>query len=218
MITILIADDHALFRAALRKLLDKEPGFEVVAEAANGREALALVEKHRPDVLLLDLNMPQLPGLDVLQRMAEARTSTRVILLAAEIEKEEMLEALRFGASGLVMKSMASRLLYKCIRGVMAGEYWVNRETVGELVNIYRGAGESENGAAKPADYGLTHREYEILSTVVDGCTNKEIAQKFSISEQTVKHHLTSIFEKVGVSNRVELALFAMNQRMVADA
>lgn len=217
-ITIVIADDHALFRAAIHKLLENQPDFEVVGEASSGREALSLVEKLKPIVLLLDLNMPQHSGLEVLRRLSAARSMCRVVLLVASIERNEMREALRCGASGLVFKNMASRLLYKCIRGVLAGEYWINRETVCDLINLFRSMGETENAAPKPAAYGLTRRENEILSTVVDGYTNKEIAEKYAISEQTVKHHLTSIFEKVGVSNRLELALFAMNQGIVAGA
>jgi two-component system, NarL family, nitrate/nitrite response regulator NarL len=213
---VMIADGHELSRAALRKLIERESNMEVVGEAVDGREVLTQVEKLQPDVLLLDLSMPQLSGWNVLRRLAKSTIDVRVILLPATIEGDQAVEALRLGARGLLPKSTASQLLYKSIRTVMAGDYWVDHGTVRELVNIYRTSAESASKAAQIAKYNLTRRELEILSSVVDGCTNKDIATQFKISEQTVKHHLTSIFEKVGVSNRLELALFAMNQNLVA--
>ncbi len=213
---VMIADGHELSRAALRKLIEREVNMEVVGEAVDGREVLTQVEKLQPDVLLLDLSMPQLSGWNVLRRLAKSTMDVRVILLPATMEGDQAVEALRLGARGFLPKSTASQLLYKSIRTVMAGEYWVDHGTVRELVNLYRTSAESSSKAAQIAKYNLTRRELEILSSVVDGCTNKDIATQFKISEQTVKHHLTSIFEKVGVSNRLELALFAMNQNLVA--
>jgi len=191
-------------------------GVLTTRDAVDGREVLTQVEKLQPDVLLLDLSMPQLSGWNVLRRLAKSTMDVRVILLPATIEGGQAVEALRLGARGWLPKSTASQLLYKSIRTVMAGEYWVDHGTVRDLVNTYRTSAESASKAAQIAKYNLTRRELEILSSVVDGCTNKDIATQFKISEQTVKHHLTSIFEKVGVSNRLELALFAMNQNLVA--
>jgi two-component system, NarL family, nitrate/nitrite response regulator NarL len=213
---VMIADGHELSRAALRKLIERESNMQVVGEAVDGREVFDQVEKLQPDVLLLDMSMPQLSGWNILRRLTKSTINVRVILLPATIEGEQAVEALRLGARGLLPKSTASQLLYKSIRTVMAGDYWVDHGTVRQLVNTYRTSVDSVSKAAQIAKYNLTRRELEILSSVVDGCTNKDIAAQFKISEQTVKHHLTRIFEKAGVSNRLELALFAMNQNLVA--
>jgi two-component system, NarL family, nitrate/nitrite response regulator NarL len=216
-ITVLIADGQALFRAALRQLLKEEPGFRVVGDAGGGKEALEMLIRLQPDIALLDLNLPQQSGLEVLSRLAGANVKSRVLLLAEAMEAYQILEALRLGSRGIVFKSMSSQLLYKSIRMVMDGGYWVGRGVVSDLVNSLRTAEDPDRIPAKSSDYGLTHREFEILTTVVDGYTNKDIAEKFAISEQTVKHHLTNIFEKVGVSNRLELALRAVEQRLIYE-
>jgi two-component system, NarL family, nitrate/nitrite response regulator NarL len=213
---VMIADGHEMSRAILRKLIERESNMVVVGEAVDGRDVLAQVEKIQPDVLLLDLRMPEMSGWNILRRLAKSTVNVRVILLPASIEGDQAVEALRLGARGLLCKSTASQLLFKSIRTVMAGEYWVDHDTVRQLVTSFRLSADSVSKAAQLTKYSLTPRELEILSSVVDGCTNRDIATLFKISEQTVKHHLTSIFEKVGVSNRLELALFAMNQNLVA--
>lgn len=216
-ISVLIADGQALFRAALRQLLKKEPGFNVVGEAGSGKDAFEMLTKLQPDVALLDLSLPHQSGLEVLSKLSGANVKSRILLLAESVERYQILEALRLGARGIVFKNMSSQLLYKSIRMVMDGGYWVGRGVVSDLVDSLRTADEPDRIPAKSSNYGLTHREYEILSTVVDGYTNKDIAEKFAISEQTVKHHLTNIFEKVGVTNRLELALLAVEQRLILD-
>jgi DNA-binding NarL/FixJ family response regulator len=213
-IRILIADDHPIVRDGLRRLLETEPDFQVVGQAADGREAVKLVKEVQPDVLLLDLSMPRLPGLEVLRELSDSSSPVRTILLAAAIEKEQIIEALQMGARGVVLKESATQLLFKGIRTVMAGQYWVGREKVSDLVAALRGLVAS--GGEKPdKNFGLTRRELEIVSTIVAGYTNRDIAQKFSLSEDTVKHHLTHIFDKLGVSSRLELAMFAVNHRIV---
>jgi DNA-binding NarL/FixJ family response regulator len=213
-IRILIADDHPIVRDGLRRLLETEPDFQVVGQAADGREAVKLVREVQPDVLLLDLSMPRLPGLEVLRELSDSSSPVRTILLAAAIEKEQIIEALQMGARGVVLKESATQLLFKGIRTVMAGQYWVGREKVSDLVAALRGLVAS--GGEKPdKNFGLTRRELEIVSTIVAGYTNRDIAQKFSLSEDTVKHHLTHIFDKLGVSSRLELAMFAVNHRIV---
>ncbi len=210
-IRILIADDHPIFRDGLRKLLEAEPGFEVVGEAADGVEAIKLVQQLKPDILLLDLAMPRLPGLETLRELTSVDWSVRTIILTAAIEKPQIVEALQLGARGVVMKESATAMMLKSIRSVMDGEFWVGRESVSSLVTLLR---ESVAVPQKPKRFGLTSRELEVVAAIVSGYTNKDIAQKFSISEQTVKHHLTSIFDKLGVANRLELALFAVNNRL----
>ena len=215
-IRILIADDHAIFRDGLRKLLEAEPGFTVVGEAADGSEAVMLAVRLQPDILLLDLAMPRTPGLDALPELASACPNLRTILLTAAIERPQVAKALQLGARGVVMKESATQLLLKCIRTVMKGEYWVGREGVTDLVQYLReGARDTRQKEPLRKDFGLTAREMEIVAAIVGGYTNRDIAQKFSISEDTVKHHLTNVFDKLGVSNRLELALFAVHHRLV---
>jgi two-component system, NarL family, nitrate/nitrite response regulator NarL len=216
-IRVLIADDHPIFREGLRKLLESEAGFEVVGEAQDGGEAVKMARQLRPDILLLDMAMPQVTGLLALQDLAEGGDSVRTILLTASIDQDDMVTALQFGARGIVLKDAATQMLFKCIRCVMDGQYWVGREGVANLVQTLRRmiASAAEQPAKKT--FGLTKREMEIVGTIVSGYSNKEIAKKFTISEDTVKHHLTNIFNKTGVSSRLELALFAVNHKLVED-
>jgi len=212
-VRIIIADDHPIFRDGLRRLLESEHDFAVVAEASDGVEAVSLVRKLKPEVLLLDLAMPRRHGIEALREMSSSSMPVRTILLTAAAEKSQIVEALQLGARGLVMKDSATQILLRSIRAVMNGEYWVGRESVSDLVEYLRSLMESSGRRARQA-YGLTPRELQIVSAVVAGYANKEIAEHFKISEDTVKHHLSNIFDKLGVSTRLELALFAVNQSL----
>ena len=217
-IRILIADDHPIFRRGLRALLEAEPDFEVAGEAADGTEVLEMVPRLRPDVLLLDLAMPRLAGMETLRELAASSAPPgqplRIVILTVAIEKKQIVESLQLGAHGIILKDAAAQLLIKALRSVIAGQYWVGRESVGDLVEYLR-------RISSPAPIGregtpsLTSREREILSAVVMGLTNREIAEKLSISEDTVKHHLSRIFDKVGVSHRLELAMYAVNHGLI---
>ena len=216
-IRILVADDHPIFRDGLRKLLEAEPDFRVIGEASDGQEAVKLSHELKPDVLLLDLAMPRQPGLDALRELTAAATPVRTILLTVAIEKAQLVEALQLGARGVVLKETSTELLLKSIRSVVAGQYWVGREAVTDLVRVLRDLIPAAGEEAKKKAFGLTPRELEVVSAIVLGYTNKDIARKFTISEDTVKHHLTNIFDKVGVSNRLELALFSIEHRLVGS-
>lgn len=213
-ISILIADDHPIFRDGLRRLLEAEPGLKVIGEACDGAEAVKMARELKPDILLLDLAMPRHPGLEALRDLSSGQQSVRVILLTAAAEKQQIVEALQLGARGVVLKDSATQLLLKSIYTVMSGEYWVGRESVSNLVQYLRSLVQSSGEEARQKKFGLTPRELEIVSAVVAGYANKEIAEYFKISEDTVKHHLSNIFDKLGVSTRLELALFAVNQSL----
>lgn len=217
-IRILIADDHPLFRDGLRRLLQAQPGFEVVGEASDGDVLVALTRKTKPDILLLDLSMPRQDGMAVLRELSAAKIPVRTLLLTASIEKSQIVQALKLGAYGVIMKESTTQRLFDSIHCVMAGQYWVGRESITDLVRALRTvAAPTENGL-RARDYGLTPREMEIVTLVVAGYSNPDIAQRCSISEQTVKHHVSNVFDKLGVSNRLELALFAVNHRLTAVA
>ncbi len=215
-IRIVIADDHPIFRDGLRRLLEAESDLKVIGEACDGAEAVKLAQQLKPDILLLDLAMPRMPGLEALRELSTSSgsNSMRVILLTAAAEKKQIVEALQLGARGVVLKDSATQLLLKSIHTVMAGEYWVGRESVSNLVQYLRTLVQSSGEDARQKKFGLTPRELEIVSAVVAGYSNKEIAGYFKISEDTVKHHLSNIFDKLGVSTRLELALFAVNQSL----
>jgi two-component system, NarL family, nitrate/nitrite response regulator NarL len=215
-IHLVIADDHPIFRDGLRRLLESEPDLKVIGEARDGSEAVKLARQLKPEIMLLDLAMPKHPGLEALHDLSTGggANSVRVILLTAAIEKDQIVQALQLGARGVVMKDSATQVLLKAIHTVMAGEYWVNRESVSNLVQYLQTMVQSTTQDAKKKKFGLTPRELEIVSAVVAGMANKEIAEYFKISEDTVKHHLSNIFDKLGVSTRLELALFAVNQSL----
>ncbi|MGA7460430.1 MAG: response regulator transcription factor [Candidatus Korobacteraceae bacterium] len=216
-VRIVIADDHTIFRDGLRRLLEAEPELEVTGEAADGTEAVAQTRQLKPDILLLDLAMPRVPGMDTLRELSNdgSNLPTKIIVLTAAVERLEIVQALQLGARGVVMKEAATQLLMKAIRTVMLGQYWIGREAVGDIVEFMR---TNPSADKPPRNYGLTKREMDILTTIVAGLSNKEIAKKFSLSEDTVKHHLTNIFDKVGVASRLELALFAINNRLTEPA
>lgn len=212
-IRIVTVDDHPIFRDGLRRLLEAEGGFEVVGEAGSCREAVECVAALAPDVLLLDLAMPDGSGLDVL-RAIERSAGVRPILLTAGADKRETLEALQLGARGLVLKHSATPLLHKCIRAVMAGEYWFGRDRMPDLVEALRQL--SEPPPRSPVQT-LTRREVHVIAAVAGGATNRDIADDLGLSEQTVKNHLSHIFDKVGVSSRLELALYAFHHKLLPE-
>ena len=214
-IRIVIADDHPIFRDGLRRLVEYEPEFELAGEAANGLDALEVISKAKPDILLLDLAMPKLSGIEVLRKLARARLAMKTIMLTAAIEQPQITEALRLGARGVVMKESATQLLVKSIHCVLEGQYWVGRDNVSGLIAALQKADIPREAPAET--YHLTAREREVINAIVEGFTNKEIASRYKISERTVKHHLSNIFDKVGVSNRLELALFSVNHSLMEE-
>src|SRR5271157_3436871 len=214
-IRILIADDHPIVRDGLRKLLSLEDDFEIVAEASDGREVLEKVQELDPDVLLLDLRMPNLDGLSTLQALQQTNKRTRVIVLTASEDKNEFVQAMKLGCSGIVLKQTAPELIVKSIRKVHGGEIWLDSHTTAAVMRQFAAPGEvaGSGGSGKTRERSpLSQREREIVQLVAQGYKNKEMAEKMFISEQTVKNHLHNIFDKLGVSDRLELALYAIHK------
>jgi DNA-binding NarL/FixJ family response regulator len=212
-VRVVIADDHPTFRDGLTRLLETEGDLHVVGSAGDGEEATRLVHELEPDLLLLDVAMPRKPGLVALREMREQEVRARIILVTAALDRDELISGLQLGAQGIVLKESASEVLFKSIRAVMSGCYWVGRNRVTDLTATLR-----ELATAQPRPdrkhFGLTPREIEIINVVLAGSSNSDIAAKFAISEKTVKHHTTNIFDKLGVSNRLELALFAVHHKI----
>ena len=229
-IRVVLADDECLFRASLRQLLsvptqvirevygvDVGAGFEVVGEAGSGEDTVRVVNSVRPDLLLLDLSMPRMSGLEALRELS-GRDSIRSILLAGTIDRTHLLTAVNLGVRGLLLKDVTTELLFEAIMCVMAGQCWLEQTLVTHLLETVRPLIQSSTGAGGNRSYGLTPRERQVLEMVVAGCPNKEIARACSVSEQTIKHHLTRVFDKTGVSSRVELVMVATKQGLIDGA
>ena len=213
-VRVLIADDHPVVRVGLRNVLQADPKVQVVGEARDGAEALNMTRSLRPDILLLDLAMPKVQGMEALRELTSESNPTRTIVLTGLIDKRQVLEALQLGARGVVLKDAAVEHLGACIRSVMQGQYWLEGRPVQNLVQVLRDL--TQQTAPPPRKtFGLTARELEVVTLITEGCTNKDIAHTFGISEETVKRHLTNIFNKLGVGNRLELALFALNHNLL---
>ena len=214
-IRILVADDHAIFRDGLRKLLEGAEDVQIVGEASNGLECTKMLAKLKPDILLLDLRMPEKDGLGVLEEVNFDNLPTRVIVLTAAEDDRDVVRAMRLGARGVVLKQSASDLLHKSIRKVHEGEIWLDNRMTAEVIDAFKKSSESGQRREKPL---LSDREKEIVQLVAQGFRNREIGEKLFISEQTVKNHLHNIFDKLGVSDRLELALYAIHHRLIDQA
>jgi two-component system nitrate/nitrite response regulator NarL len=217
VVTVLIADDDPIVRQAVRSVLEVSGGFGVVGEAEDGKMAAELVKETDPDILLLDLLMPNLPGLEALRAITTAGSKVRTVLLCSAISAKQVLEALQLGARGVVLKKRVVELL-PALDAVMTGQYWIESQSVSNVVQVVqRLSAASPQPSLSQGRFGLTAREIEIISFITQGCMNRDIANSLSITEETVKRHLTNIFNKVGMSNRLELALFAIEHGLVRN-
>jgi len=215
-IRIVLADHQQIFRDGLKSLLDSEPEFLVIGWAGSALHTLRMVHDLHPDVLLLDLALPG-GGLGVLQKLALMPEPVRTIALTASIDQDTFVSALQHGARGVILKESTKALLFKSIRTVIADEYWVGREYVGPLVERLRRLTEQCEAEGHAKRFKLTRREMQIVTAVAAGESNKGIAQRLSLSEDTVKHHVSHVFDKLGVFSRLELAVFAINHKLVKD-
>jgi two-component system nitrate/nitrite response regulator NarL len=214
---ILLADRQEIFRDGLRRMLESEPDFVVVGAAGNAREALQLVRDLDPDVLLLDLALHGGESLEILRTLAATPHRVRTIGLIAGVEEDVLEAALQHGARGTIRKESATALLFKSIRTVFGDEHWICRDDSGPAVDETSGAAPQGGVDAHARRFRLTRREMDIVSAVAAGESNKGIARKLSLSEDTVKHHVSHVFDKLGVFSRLELAVFAFNHDLVKD-
>jgi DNA-binding NarL/FixJ family response regulator len=216
-IRIVIADEDSKFRRSLRGLFESEADLQVLGEAPDAAGAIKLIRDRKPDILLLDLTLPKRSELQPGNGHSNELAAVRMVVMLKSIEKAHIVEAFRLGAHGIVLKTSAPQGFLQSFRSVMTGHYCVVGESVDILVEALRDVLSHGNGATSPKDYGLTPRELDIIAKITSGRSNKEVGEEFSISERTVKHHLTNIFSKVGVTSRLQLALFAVSHQLMAN-
>ena len=215
--SVVLADDDPIVREVVRERLASSPEFEVVGEAEDGRSAVEKVEKLHPDVLILDLLMPNIPGIEALRELANKRAQGHTIVFSSAVGTHEILQALQLGARGILSKRNISDL-QSAIRSVLAGKYSIEGREISDIASLLAELSQSMAAVSQTRSYGLTHREVEVIALVTEGCSNREVASRLSITEDTVKRHLTNIFDKVGMSTRLELALFALKNKLVGKA
>ena len=213
-IKILIVDDQALFREGLASLIATQPDMKVVGQATDGGEAIAQVEGLRPDLILMDVRMPRVDGLEATRRIKVLLPDAKIVMLTISDLAQELFDAMRHGAAGYLLKNMRARRLFDEIRGVMRDEVALSPYLAGRILKEMTRQREYE-AVAKGIELGLTAREKEVLGYVVSGLSNKEIGAKLFITESTVKRHLHSILEKLHMENRVQAAAYAMRTGLV---
>ncbi len=213
-IKILIADSHPLIRVGVRDVLKANAKMTVVGEVEDGDETITETLDSQPDILLLDLTLPRLPGLEAMRAIMSGWPRIKILLLSRQIRAQHIIEALQIGARGIVLHERLAADLEPAIACVSAEGYWLGEQQVDGLVDSLHQL-VREQASPDQKNYALTRRELEVLRLIVDGCSNREIATSFGLSEETVKRHLSNIFDKVGVSTRLELALFALANHLV---
>ncbi len=214
-IQIILASTHTIFREGLRNLLHREPDLHVVAEAGEANEVLKLVGDTDPDIVLLDSTLRGLSAMKPQGGLKMLFGKAPTLLLGAAIDELDAAQALREGAGGFVLKESSTDLLIQGIRNIVQGQYWLGEEAMPDRWTALSRAAEYSRQSARLNVFGLTVRELEVVQQIVSGFSNKEIAAQLTISDDTVKHHLSNIFDKIGVYNRLELALFAIHHGLV---
>lgn len=204
-IRIMIADDHSIVREGLKQLLELESDFEVVGQASNGVETIERVKELKPDVLLLDINMPIMNGIKALKKLKEDGIDTKVVILTIHEDREYLIETMQIGASGYILKDSDSASFFKAIRDANNGESYIQPKLAADLIKEFN----KPRGSRIKKENELTQREYEVIALIADGLNNKDIAEKLFISEKTVKNHVSNIFRKINVSDRTQAAIYA---------
>jgi DNA-binding NarL/FixJ family response regulator len=210
-ISLVIADDHPIVLAGLLHVLASEPDFTVLATCSDGEQTLAAVRQHQPDIVLLDLHMPRMGGIEVLRQIRQEKLPSQVVLLGSTVDEDEVLESIRLGVRGVLLKEMPTHLFIQCLRKVSSGGEWMEKRSVGlALENLLKRESDLEKVTKL-----LTTREIELLKLAASGLSNLEIAQKLYISEGTTKVHLHNIYEKLQLKSRVALSLYAKDKGLV---
>lgn len=217
-IRVLIADGHPIVLEGLRSVLSRQPTIQVIADAFDGIEAIEKSAQLEPDVVLMDVKLPKVDGLTVLKTLQTRAPRAKVILFATAESKDEFVEAMKLGCSGILLKDSSTALIEKSIHKVHAGEIWLDSTTTAAVIRQFASPAEfpavHSNGKASRERAQLSQREREIIVLIAQGYKNKEIAEKMFITEQTVKNHLHNVFDKLGVSDRLELALYAIHNSL----
>lgn len=208
---LVLADPYPIVLHGLTSLLRAEPDLQVIACTTSGDETLSAVRRHRPDLLLLDLHMPRKNGLEVLRRLRQDRLATKVVLMAARLEDDEVLEAYRLGVRGMLLKELTLQLFVRCVRKVLAGELWIEKGAVSRALDVLL---RRENGE-REASALLTPREMETVRLVALGLHTVEMSARLGISEGTVKTHLHRVYHKLKINNRVALTLYAQALKLI---
>lgn len=210
VIKILLTDDHSMIREGIKQLLELDSKFKVIGQAGDGTECLKLLDQEQPDVLLLDINMPKMSGIEVLRKLKEMKSSVKVLMLTIHSEVEYLLKAVDIGCNGYVLKDSDSAMLKKAITSVYEGDIFIQPDLI-PVLNSGLINREEDNQNTE----GLTKREIEVLKLIAEGLFNKEIAYKLNISERTVKNHVSNIFKKINASDRTQAAVFAIKNNFV---
>jgi len=211
-ISVLIADDHALIREGIKQILELEEDIHVVGEANNGEEAFELASKLEPDIILLDINMPKTNGIEALRRFKDMGITSKVIILTIHEDREYILKTLKLGANGYMLKDSSANSLIEGIRRVAKGENYI-QSSVADLVSA--SSDDSMEDKSIEQINSLTNREYEVLMLIAEGLNNKDIAERLYISEKTVKNHVSNIFKKLELNDRVQAAIFAYKNNII---
>ncbi len=216
-IRIVIADDHPVVRIGVRNMLATHERFAVVGEAENGPETVTRTVEHQPDVLLLDVQMPHAAGFDVVREVASRMPEVQIVLLTGSIPMDRLAEAFQAGARGIVLKSALTEQIAAAMLAVMAGFFWAEGRRMDSLAEVLAEL-RAQNKPESTERYNLTRRELEVVGLIVKGYSNRDIAKEFNLSEETVKRHLSNTFEKLGISTRLELAIMAIEKKLVPPA
>ena len=216
-VRIVIVDDHALFRVGIRQILEREPDFEIVGEADDARSAMDAAFATNPDVILMDLSLPSPGGIETTQRVKRELPAAAIVVLSTEEDEDALFDAIKAGAAAFILKDIAPEDLVMIIRRVVAGEYLINDKVFARPAVASRVLKEFRELAvygqeAAPIFAPLSPREVEILDNIAQGMTNKQVAYALSISEQTVKNHMSSILRKLSVNDRTQAVVYAMRQ------
>jgi DNA-binding NarL/FixJ family response regulator len=213
MISVIIVDDHPIVRAGMQKVLEVADDIAVVAEGASGADALRLVDQHRPDVLVLDVNLPDLNGVEITRQLREQGADAAVLILTVHDDKQTVLGLLENGATGYVLKDEALETLTSAVRAAAQGKSWLSPAVANHVVR--RAVGDDAPEPAESLVLGLTPREVEVLQLLARGLDNAAVAERLVVAKRTVQNHVSSIYGKLGVSTRTEAALVAIRHGLV---